>query len=355
DDTRMESTVKAGYTGDHIEDPIEEDAEDHIEEPTEGDNEESEGGDEHVDDTEEHEDAEVRIEEPTEEEEPVEDAEEHTVEPAEEPIEGNEAHVEDTEEHIEEPIEEPAEMRFDESSELSEPELTSKRPRKPQSQEGVRRSTRTSVPPLAFWRNEHIEYEYDNRVPKVKNVVRVRHTAEEKRQRRRKRKQLPGLTNLTEVKKVGFYYYDDENYGFAKSGPRPTNQTDPDDDDIAMTTEPIPVLVGGTEQAEEVVLSRHDIEWTQPNNKYQVGIGLVSEGSGSGVLSLAVKGSKPPRSSGTKSIFYLVTCGQVEFHIHSSQFSVGILGQVVVPPNNTYAIKNIGTHPAQLYFVQVEV
>ncbi|KAJ2844057.1 hypothetical protein IWW36_005326, partial [Coemansia brasiliensis] len=213
----------------------------------------------------------------------------------------------------------------------------------------------------------HIEYEYDNRVPKVKNVVRVRHTAEEKQKRRRKRKQLPGLSSIkpTEVSDLHrFYYYDDENYGFSypshsKFGPKRLEKrsADRDDDDIAMTTEKIPVLVEGKEQAEEIVLSRHDIEWTKPNQKYQVGMGLVSEdaGASSGVLSLAVNGSKPQRSSGNSSLFYLVTSGQVEFHIHSSKFDVGILGQVVVPPNNTYTIKNIGTHPAQLYYVQIGI
>ncbi|KAJ2309240.1 hypothetical protein IWW54_003838, partial [Coemansia sp. RSA 2705] len=70
-----------------------------------------------------------------------------------------------------------------------------------QHEEPARRSSRTSVPPLAFWRNEHIEYEYENgaaagssRVPKVKNIVRVRQTTEEKahaKRRRVKRTQLP--------------------------------------------------------------------------------------------------------------------------------------------------------------------
>ncbi|KAJ2841182.1 hypothetical protein GGI22_008006 [Coemansia erecta] len=52
-------------------------------------------------------------------------------------------------------------------------------------------------------------------------------------------------------------------------------------------------------------------------------------------------------------LFYLVTAGKVEVSIHASKFKVGVLGQFMVPKYNTYSIENVGTHPAQLYYVNV--
>ncbi|KAJ1933870.1 hypothetical protein FBU59_005886, partial [Linderina macrospora] len=112
----------------------------------------------------------------------------------------------------------------------------------------IRRSSRTSVQPLAFWRNEHIEYGYEQtssgaHVPKVKNIVRVRKTAEEKNQARRRRlalgkQPLPSLRGIKRSEldlddREKFFYYDDENYGFpvssdrgCKFGPRPPKYLD---------------------------------------------------------------------------------------------------------------------------------
>ncbi|KAJ2779693.1 mitotic fidelity of chromosome transmission- protein [Coemansia javaensis] len=264
------------------------------------------------------------------------------------------------------------------------------RSRSPAPQQAVRRSGRTSVQPLAYWRNERIEYAYEVdhgvAVPKVKNIVRVRQTTEEKKHAKRRRvrqvgRQLPSLRGI----KVGeldlndrnrFFYYDDENYGFpvkddkgSKYGPRyagaakrSADQFD-DDDDIAL--DPSPRLVvgpdGASEIQQEVALSRQDIEWTDldpKGDKYRIGMGLaagqedgVSDAS-SGVLSIAVGGSKPLRGSSNKAVFYLVTSGKVEVRLHSSTFLVGVLGQFLVPQHNSYSITNVGTHPAQLFYVQ---
>ncbi|KAJ1943519.1 mitotic fidelity of chromosome transmission- protein, partial [Linderina macrospora] len=75
----------------------------------------------------------------------------------------------------------------------------------------------------------------------------------------------------------------------------------------------------------------------------------------SGVLSVPVGGAKPMRQSFERTMFYLVTSGKVEVTIRGSVMQIGILGQFVIPSGNSYGIKNVGTHPAQLYFVQVSV
>ncbi|KAJ2357466.1 mitotic fidelity of chromosome transmission- protein [Coemansia erecta] len=270
--------------------------------------------------------------------------------------------------------------------------------------EPTRRSTRASVQPLAFWRNEHIEYEYEtgpakgSRVPKMKNIVRVRQTREEKNNAKRRRgkqgvHRLPGLSNIKRDEldlndRGQFYYYDDESFGFTdpddaacKFGPRfvpPEKRVIAsssskgkrkasefsDNDDIATGETHVKVLdQNGDEFEGELVISRHDIEWTKAGdsakNQYRVGLGLINHAqdgsldSSSGLLTLAVRGKKPERNSGDKAMFYLVTSGQVEVHMHATKFRVGVLGQFMVPRFNTYAIRNVGTHPAQLFYVHV--
>ncbi|KAI7822313.1 hypothetical protein BX661DRAFT_171914 [Kickxella alabastrina] len=259
----------------------------------------------------------------------------------------------------------------------------------------IRRSTRATIQPLAYWRNEHVEYEYSSGplpgvpVPKLKNVVRVRQTAEEKKyaKRRRTKHSLPSLRHIPRSEldpsdRGQFFYYDDENYGFpvkgdssGRYGPRYTEKAkargstkrsldDMDDnDDIPVDERPKVVLMGdGVERTQEIAISRQSIEWSNMDtekDKYKVGMGLFveqSEGSvdaSSGVISMAVGGQKPARTAGPRTLFYLVTSGQVEVQVHGSVFRVGMLGQFMVPRNNTYSIKNVGTHPAQLYYVHV--
>ncbi|KAJ1880805.1 mitotic fidelity of chromosome transmission- protein [Coemansia sp. RSA 486] len=260
----------------------------------------------------------------------------------------------------------------------------------------LRRSTRAVVQPLAYWRNEHVEYEYESGatngvpVPRLKNVVRVRKTAEEKNQakKRRVRRVLPSLRNISQNEldlddRGRFYYYDDENYGFpvkddrrGEYGPRYTDKAKPrgsgkraldaldDNDDIPVDERPKKVVGadGESEVMQEIVISRQSIHWSDAgvkNNKFKAGFGLIAEQengeilASSGILSIAVGGHKPPRNCGPRTLLYLVTSGQVEVKVNRATFRVGILGQFLVPTNNTYSIANVGTHPAQLYYVHV--
>ncbi|KAJ2768965.1 mitotic fidelity of chromosome transmission- protein [Coemansia nantahalensis] len=282
---------------------------------------------------------------------------------------------------------------------------TAKRgPRKAQqTEQAPRRSARASVQPLAFWRNEHIEYEYARgdgsgvAMPKMKNVVRVRHTSEEKNHAKKRRvklgaRPLPSLRGI----KVGeldlndrnrFYYYDDENFGFpveddksSKFGPKPAAPSKPaeratargskrsvdqfdDNDDIEVDsgTQLVVEADGVSEFTHLVAISRSEIEWAAKSSgdKYKSGLGLINEeadgapAANSGVLCIAVGGKKPLRSSSDKTTFYLVTSGKVEVRLHQSTFHVGALGQFLVPQHNAYSITNVGTHPAQIYFVQM--
>ncbi|KAJ2501734.1 mitotic fidelity of chromosome transmission- protein [Coemansia sp. RSA 1972] len=286
----------------------------------------------------------------------------------------------------------------EETEDVEQPELplrTSKNTKSSKSkptEHPTRRSSRATVQPLAFWRNEHIEYEYESgpkntRVPKMTNIVRVRQTTEEKAHAKRKRvkTKLPSLSNIKRSEldlndRGQFYYYDDASFGFShpddKSGTFGPAYVVPekrvaekrkavfsDNDDVAIGETVVNVVdQHGNEVESEVAISRHDIEWTKvgdKKSKYQVGIGLVNRApdgtidSSSGLLTLALRGTKPARQSGDKAMFYLVTSGQVEVHLHATKFRVGVLGQFVVPRFNTYSIKNVGTHPAQLYYVHI--
>ncbi|KAJ2748087.1 mitotic fidelity of chromosome transmission- protein, partial [Coemansia pectinata] len=139
-----------------------------------------------------------------------------------------------------------------------------------------------------------------------------------------------------------------------------------DDDDVVVDERPQLVIDfdGKSERPMEVALSRQSIEWSDIDTrgeKYKMGSGLFYEQpdgnvhSSSGVLSLAVGGKKPVRNSMKRNLFYLVTSGQVEVELHGSKFTVGVLGQFLVPAFNSYSITNVGTHPAQMYYVHISV
>ncbi|KAJ1720134.1 mitotic fidelity of chromosome transmission- protein [Coemansia erecta] len=307
--------------------------------------------------------------------------------------------VEEEEEVAEEAVADEPDHDGDEGAVAEEEPPSPPRPQKktqrppPKQTEAVRRSTRATVPPVAYWRNEHVEYSYEPTdgqvaVPVVKNVVRVRQTAEEKQQakkRRTKRAQLPSLRGIGRneldagSRQGPFYYYDDEHYGFpvdssgrygpryteqprARSGKRSLDEAD-DNDDIAVDERPKRVLApGGAEEMREIALSRQSIQWANidaKKDRFKVGVGLLVERddgevhASSGVLSIAVGGRKPPRNAGPRALFYLVTSGQVEVRVHGAAFRVGVLGQFLVPTHNTYSISNVGTHPAQLFYVHV--
>ncbi|KAJ2103168.1 mitotic fidelity of chromosome transmission- protein [Coemansia sp. S100] len=306
---------------------------------------------------------------------------------------------EDNGEEVPEPVKSPAKVP---AKRASRPPVK-KAPTKGAEQEdevAIRRSARASVQPLAYWRNEHIEYEYESGpvkgvpVPKMKNIVRVRQTAEEKNnaKKRRVKRSASALPSLRGIKsseidlddRGRFYYYDDENYGFpvtgdsaGKYGPKVakdktkgankrTLEKFDDDDDVVVDERPQLVidLDGKSERPMEVALSRQSIEWSNidtKGEKYRMGSGLFYEQpegnvyASSGVLTLAVGGIKPVRNSMKRSLFYLVTSGQVEVELHGSKFKVGVLGQFLVPSFNSYSITNVGTHPAQMYYVHVSV
>ncbi|KAJ2158995.1 mitotic fidelity of chromosome transmission- protein [Coemansia sp. RSA 552] len=299
-----------------------------------------------------------------------------------------------------------SEDEVDSSSDIEEeveqqPKRAPKKPaprrKKATPEQPVRRSARASVHPVAYWRNEHIEYEYTKGgeqgalVPQVKNVVRVRQTAEEKNRAKKRRlrqgtQQLPSLrgikNELDPDNRNRFFYYDDENYGFpvvgdtaGKYGPRYVDSDKrakgkralelfEDDDDIDVDSEPRVVKGpdGKSTRQQEIAISREGIQWATyegTDKGYKPGMGLVCEYSpgitqaNSYILTLAVGAEKPPRNSNLMSLFFMVTSGQVEVTVHKSKFKVGILGQFLVPNHNSYMIKNVGTHPAQLHCVSV--
>ncbi|KAJ2140012.1 mitotic fidelity of chromosome transmission- protein [Coemansia sp. RSA 353] len=324
--------------------------------------------------------------------EPTEDLEAEDVEAEAEDVEAEDVEAEPYDANEPQDFSEPEEP---ESVEQPSPQRAASRSKSSKSKptNPTRRSSRATVQPLAFWRNEHIEYEYSSgpkntRVPKMTNIVRVRQTTEEKAhaKRRRVKSKLPTLSNIKRTEldlndRGQFYYYDDASFGFSHPddkngtfGPlyvspekrvtekRKANEFSDNDDIVVGQTVVNVVDQNGKEFEDEVAISRHDIEWTRAGdkkNKYQVGVGLINHApdgtidSSSGLLTLAVRGTKPARQSGDKAMFYLVTSGQVEVHLHATKFRVGVLGQFVVPRFNTYSIKNVGTHPAQLYYVHI--
>lgn len=231
----------------------------------------------------------------------------------------------------------------------SQPVKTSKstkQPAKPKPSTEVqapRRSSRSRVQPLAFWRNEKIVYELDHEHhrPQIKEVVYTEPAPENPIRTAKRRKPQP-----------------------PKRKPKKT------DDDSAESDQDIPEWEKNDNIETEVFEypdteeSTHRIVAWAPghepfrdikNSSYRLAT-LYDRDSGfsaAGIISLQPGGQKPMKPSKQNSYIFYVISGRVEVNVSDTVFSLRKGGSFEVPRGNYYSITNAATTgETRLFFTQ---
>lgn len=238
-----------------------------------------------------------------------------------------------------------------------------------QESQGIRRSSRLRVPPLAFWKNEKVVYDYSNNthVPSIKDVITVEPDDEPKPKRKpqpRKKKtpatnqqsqqhdseQLPGNNG-----DVQYVYPNDELKQDISTKEYPTAKWMSDGSmNIKVFEGPgskakvnrTVAWAANKEVYSQVISSKKD------NFKLAILFSEEQEFAASGMLEFPVDGIKHLKNTDdTYFIFYVIT-GILNVTISGNEFTVKSGCSFEIPMGNFYQFENKGKHPAKLFFVQ---
>lgn len=231
--------------------------------------------------------------------------------------------------------------------------------------DGLRRSRRTKIAPLAFWRNERIVYTRadDNdddpdstlindirRIPlqEIKEVVHIPDVATavgaKKRGRLRSRTSPPKMRKLKK---------DEESYDY---------ESDPEIAGLEWFTRRfLPVAfdsldgktlrnIAWTPDGGDFVLPRD----TDGDESYKIATLFDADRHfiAGGLLDFPFEGFKSLRDSGDKQLMCHVVKGLIEVSLNRTTFVVTRGCSFEVPRNSSYGFKNIGQDSARLFFVQ---
>ncbi|KAJ3321263.1 hypothetical protein HDV06_004488 [Boothiomyces sp. JEL0866] len=206
------------------------------------------------------------------------------------------------------------------------------RPNISESDDGVRKSKRTKVPPCAFWRNEKVIYGRRDSgigpvVTSIQEVLRIPSDDESIPVRR------PKVKNRIRVKKE---YQEPE-----------------------VEPEPVPseieVMNYVTKQFEfqKIAVTPNMLETHK-----SIGSGdyrfqkVFSEGDfiASGVLEISKGAEKPNKNSHASAMIFVVLVGHIQVTVNKTEFNLSRNGQFFVPRGNQYSIKNVGQSEAKIFF-----
>ncbi|WBW72308.1 CENP-C-like protein Cnp3 [Schizosaccharomyces osmophilus] len=212
--------------------------------------------------------------------------------------------------------------------------------------EGLRRSNRTRIAPLAFWKNERVVYELQKNktetpaLPEVKNVIRIEDPASQRRKRKKIR---------SEGRKQG------------TKEPSPTVPLEEDGNELAPFEEEVNCPVLSWNQKNQKVSEARTIGYALPSVKlYQIRnqqtkfASLFSDPNffGAGILELPMGAEKPVKPSKHNLMSFCILQGYLEIMVNTTTFRMRREGVFIVPRGNYYSIKNIGHDVARLYYTQ---
>ncbi|EPX71359.1 CENP-C protein [Schizosaccharomyces octosporus yFS286] len=212
--------------------------------------------------------------------------------------------------------------------------------------EGLRRSNRTRIAPLAFWKNERVVYELQKNktetpaLPEVKGVIRIDDPTTQKRKRKKVR---------SEGRKQGTK---------EPSPPAPMeedgNESGPFDEEVNC-----PVLSWNqknqkSSEARTIGYALPSVKLYQIRNQQTKFASLFSDPNffGAGILELPVGSEKPVKPSKHNLMSFCILQGYLEIMVNTTTFRMRREGVFIVPRGNYYSIKNIGHDVARLYYTQ---
>ncbi|KAF9434640.1 hypothetical protein BGZ76_007677 [Entomortierella beljakovae] len=226
-------------------------------------------------------------------------------------------------------------------------------------QEGVRRSHRTKILPLEFWKNERVIVEKStDLLPAIKAVLRA-HT-EEPPVRSNKRKRASA--NNTKQSGTGKLV-----------APRRRKQAKPEEEGDSSSLEEsdarggmglkdevaskkAEVMVFGTDELTSQVIaeSKDSLKFREvEGGEYLFHRGLEdSDSIASGVIKIMAGGKKPTGNTNKSSMVFFVIKGLVQVTVHETDFVVSTGGRFLVPRGNQYKISNISKKESMLFFTQ---
>lgn len=240
--------------------------------------------------------------------------------------------------------------------------------------EGLRRSKRTKIAPLAFWRNERIIYtrareknsEVDStlirdirKIP-LQEIVEVIHVPEkaeqvigEKTKRKPKyRKSKPSHREEHKPKDENFDYESDPGIEGSEWFQRKLLETEVFENEETMTKRVIAWTPdGGSFQLPPALKE----EQRTPEN-FEVALLFDSQLNhfASGLLKFPRDGFKSLRTTGDSLFVFHVARGLIEVTLNSDKFIVTRGCSFEIPKYNIYSFKNLGHGDAKLFFVQCQ-
>ncbi|KAF9278277.1 hypothetical protein BGZ68_008668 [Mortierella alpina] len=232
---------------------------------------------------------------------------------------------------------------------------------------GVRRSHRTKIAPLEFWKNERVVLGRNDdasvSVPVIKGILRA--APQEPQPLSTKKRRRVGTNGSAGTKKSAAPRtrrtarktdYDDESDGYDEDlekdraalelqGAR--EETD------RLTAETID---HGTNKVIPRVIaeSAHAVRFRDvEGGEYQFHRGLEDIDSVvSGTMKIKCGGKKPSKNGSPCSMVFYIIRGLVRVTVHESEFVLSTGGRFLVPRGNRYSITNLSRNECRLFFVQ---
>ncbi|KAF9908363.1 hypothetical protein EC991_009915 [Linnemannia zychae] len=247
---------------------------------------------------------------------------------------------------------------------------------KPEEDAGVRRSSRTKVAPLEYWKNEKLVFEkaVDEGVagqvikavlraqPEEGETVRVKKTRGGKKRKFTPRSEIhaPPARRQRTGRGVG------EKLSTQRSEAEDFVDDSMDEEQVELATKGVreefrqsaeTLVYGSDEVVKRVVAeSQSSIQFRNvQSGEYQFHRGLEDADTVvSGTMKIKPDGRKPVNSGSNTSMVFYVIKGLVQVHVHETQFVLSAGGRFLVPRGNTYSIVNLSTKDSTLFFVQTK-
>ncbi|KAH9217183.1 kinetochore CENP-C fungal-like protein [Leptodontidium sp. 2 PMI_412] len=214
------------------------------------------------------------------------------------------------------------------------------------------RSGRNSIKPVAYWKNERVEYSEDENedgvgkflMPRIKEVVRAEEVYQPKRKAARSKSKAPkskkqSAESESEEEDINMEPWELEPgriFGEVKNW-------DPEDPSGSQQEE----------VQEEIALSSAAIITRDiPHASFRFAKTLTLPFFGSGMVDLPAHSMKKSKNSRKMQMVFFVFYGRVQVTVNDNVFSIGKGGMWQVPRGNFYSIENDYDKPARIFFSQ---
>ncbi|KAF9420198.1 hypothetical protein BGZ94_009195 [Podila epigama] len=222
-----------------------------------------------------------------------------------------------------------------------------------------RRSNRTRVEPLEYWKNEQLLFEQSKTSPHAGRVIKAVVKAYEVPVENKKKTKLPPKTHGTKKAQRNIEQHTsvrvdnienedkrDEKHAIANSGL--------EEEAVVKGKVKDPSCDGVVER----VLAKSKKNMFKfkscPTGGYEYRVGLSADSLSSGLFKIGPFGVKPKRkANGGTVIFYLVS-GKVEATVNECSFVLTCGGRFIVPRGNHYWMKNLGCEECILFYALVK-